>query len=45
MNAIKAVTTDRWCLACGSQLTSDRFLEPDTERADTQNALENETKA
>lgn len=45
MNAIKAVTTDRWCLACGSQLTSDRFSEPDIQRADTQNVLKNETEA
>lgn len=45
MNAIKAVTTDRWCLARGSQLTLDRFLEPDVQRADTQNFLKNETEA
>lgn len=45
MNAIKAVTTDRWCLASGSQLTSDRFSEPDIQRAATQNVLKNETEA
>lgn len=45
MNAIKAVTTHRWCLACASELTSDRFLEPDIQSADTQNVLKNETEA